>query len=479
MNDPVRALIARATDALRQGDRDAIRAELERGLAGSGGAPAALHTIVQLATNISEIELAIEAARRLSRTGSIEALSSYWSLLMGYGRSPEAERDMRRRPASVAKHPSTLYLLGKSAAEWGRFEEAEALFRDALARAPGLSAAWISIATIKKFSSGDPDIQTMEELAPKLPANARATLHYALGKAWEDCAEFELAFAAYSAGAAIRRQQAGFDVGQFQAAADEAIAGYTPDNLTRLIPPELRDQRALFVTGLPRSGTTLVEQVLRTHTAVVDGAEVNLFGAAILRTRGLQFRDALAYQGSRADDPWGTIARDYARLLGMRFPQPGRVVDKSLSQSLLTGLLLHSMPDARIAWLRRNAADVAISCFATQFDTGLGWSWSLEDIADYMRTEDRLFSHWRDVFPDRILEVPYEEFVAEPDTWSTKLQRHFNLEIEAGIEQRVRGARAVDTASLSQVREPISAKFIGRARRFDRHMRPFVDRYSR
>jgi tetratricopeptide (TPR) repeat protein len=477
VSDPVRALAARATDALRRGDRDAIRAELERALANVGASSATLHTIVQLADNISEIDIAIEAARRLALTGSIEALTSYWSLLIAYGRGPDAESEMRQQPTSVVKHPSTLYLMGKIAAEWGRFEEAEILLREALAAAPTMAAAWISIASIKRFKSDDPDIHTMQQLVARLSPDASATLHYALGKAWEDCGDFVRAFAAYSAGSAIRRRQAGFDVARFRSAANAAIEGYTPQNLARLGEPIFHDERALFVTGLPRSGTTLVEQVLRTHTAVVDGAECNLFSAAVLRTRGLRYDDALAYQSSRQVDPWGTIVRDYARLLEMRFAEPGRVVDKSLSQSLLIGLLLHSMPDARIAWLRRDPADVAISSFATQFDSGLGWSWSLEDIADYMRAEDRLFSHWRRVFPERILEVPYEQFVAAPDIWAVNLQRHFKLEIETGIERRVRGGKSIDTASLSQARQPISTKFVGRAGRFGRQMRPFTDRY--
>ncbi len=101
----------------------------------------------------------------------------------------------------------------------------------------------------------------------------------------------------------------------------------------------------------------------------------------------------------------------------------------------------------------------------------------MTDIADYMRTEDRLFDHWRTVFPDRILVVPYEELVSSPAEWAQSLQRHFGLPIEAGLENPPRNDQAVRTASVGQVREPISTSRIGQAATFERQLKPFRDRY--
>jgi hypothetical protein len=140
-------------------------------------------------------------------------------------------------------------------------------------------------------------------------------------------------------------------------------------------------------------------------------------------------------------------------------------------------LILHILPDARIAWLRRAPEDVALSCFRTYFATGLRWTWSLTDIADHMRPEDRLFEHWRALFPERILVVPYEELVSAPGKWSERLQRHFGLPLEPGLETLPREGRAIRTASVSQVREPISTTRIGQASAFERHLKPFRERY--
>ncbi len=139
--------------------------------------------------------------------------------------------------------------------------------------------------------------------------------------------------------------------------------------------------------------------------------------------------------------------------------------------------MLHALPEARIAWLRRTPEDVALSCFRTFFSTGLSWTCSLNDIADYMRVEDRLFDHWRTIFPERILVVPYEELVAAPGQWADQLQRHFGLPIEHGIENVSKASRPIGTASVGQVRDPISTSRIGQAKRFERHLKPFLDRY--
>jgi hypothetical protein len=333
---------------------------------------------------------------------------------------------------------------------------------------------------VKTFAPGDPDIAAMERLerqrggAPEM----RASLHYALGKAAEDCGEVDRAFVWYARGAALQRQQRPFNVAGYRAAADRVIAEFTAANIARLRPSRLENQRSLFVTGLPRSGTTLTEQVLLGHSLVTDGAEVNLFRAALIPLLGGGIADALGYE-RRADsgDPWGDIGRDYGRLVDQRFRSPGLVVDKSLGQSLMIGPMLHALPNARVAWLRRAPEDVALSCFRTYFSSGLPWTWSLTNIADYMKAEDRLFEHWRNVFGERILVVPYEELVRDPAAWAERLQAHFGLPFEAGLEAASREGRAVGTASVGQVSRPISTARIGQAAAFAEHLKPFRDRY--
>lgn len=482
MSDPVKPFFFQALDAVEGGDRRAAAALLERELRDGKTSPKNLSSVSQLAAQIGEFELAIEASRRALVPGSIDALLAYWATLGIYGRTQEALADIEAQPDAVCEHPSVLHCRATVATQLGRFDEAQELFRRALARAPDMAPSWLSLATLKTFGSGDPDIAAMEQLErqPARSAEARAILSYALGKAYDDCGEPDRAFDCFERGAALRRGSAQFDTAGFSAAAEAIVREFDAESLEQLIPSGFAGQRSLFVTGLPRSGTTLVEQILLGHSTVVDGEEVNLFWPAMIPTRGAGLENARAYERrSGSPDPWGEIARDYAHLIEQRFRTAGLVVDKSLGQSLIIGTMLHALPDARIAWLRRSPEDVALSCFSTYFSRGLPWTWSLADIADTMRVEDLLFAHWRDLFPERILVVPYEELVHAPSEWARRLQQHFGLPVEPGIETRSKTDRAIGSASVSQARQPISTARVGRSAAYERNLQPFRDRYYR
>jgi len=481
VSDPVKPFFFQALDAVEGGDRRAAAALLERELRDRKTSPKNLSSVSQLAAQIGEFELAIEASRRALVPGSIDALLAYWATLGIYGRTQEALADIEAQPDAVREHPSVLHCRATVATQLGRFDEAQELLRRALARAPDMAPSWLSLATLKTFRSGDPDIAAMEQLErqPARSAEARAILSYALGKAYDDCGEPDRAFDCFERGAALRRG-AQFDSAGFSAAAEAIVREFDAESLEQLIPSGFAGQRSLFVTGLPRSGTTLVEQILLGHSAVVDGEEVNLFWPAMIPTRGAGLENARAYERrSGSPDPWGEIARDYAHLIEQRFRTAGLVVDKSLGQSLIIGTMLHALPGARIAWLRRSPEDVALSCFSTYFSRGLPWTWSLADIADTMRVEDLLFAHWRDLFPERILVVPYEELVHAPSEWAQRLQQHFGLPVEPGIETRSKTDRAIGSASVSQARQPISTARVGRSAAYERHLQPFRDRYYR
>lgn len=479
MNDSSKPYFFQALDALRLGDRRGAAVLLGRQLREGNTAQKNLPPVSQLAAHIGEIDLAIDASRQWN-SGSLQSLLGVWALMGTYGRAAEALSEIGRLPASLQEHPSVLHVRGTIATQFGRFEEAQELYRRMLAKSPGSLQTWFALAMVKTFTPGDPDFVAMAELektAATAPPDARSAFYYGFGKALEDVGEIDRAFGAYSQGAAIRRAQEPFDTQAHRLAAEQIIRDFTPANLAGLTPSAFERRRSLFVTGLPRSGTTLTEQMLVSHSAVAEGAELNLFETALMPLLGNSYANAARYSESGQADPWGDIARDYAHLVDVHFRSPELVVDKSLGQGLVIGLLLHSMPEARIAWLRRSPEDVAFSCFKTYFTTGLKWTCSLTDIADYMRAEERLFDHWRSVFPDRILVVPYEELVAAPAAWSEKLQRHFELPFEPGLEKTSRSGRSIRTASVGQVSEPISTSRIGGSAAFERHLQPFRDRY--
>jgi hypothetical protein len=140
--------------------------------------------------------------------------------------------------------------------------------------------------------------------------------------------------------------------------------------------------------------------------------------------------------------------------------------------------MLHAIPGAKIAWLRRNPEDNALSCFRTYFTSPIEWSWSFGDIAAHFRAEERLFEHWRTLFPDRILVVQYEELVRDPGRGIAALLAHFGLADEPGVHDFHRSTRNVRTASVQQVRSPVSASRIGQAAAYAPFMAEFRKAYD-
>jgi tetratricopeptide (TPR) repeat protein len=440
-------------------------------------------SVQRLAAQIGEIDIAIEAARRYSRTEPItlDRLLFYFGELAARDRLEQARAEIGLLPSSMLEHPSVLHLLGTMARQEGDFEEAHSCFRRALAKAPGAAHILFALAMSKTFTRNDPDLALLDDAlggsGPMVPLQ-RARLLYGAAKAWHDCGEFDHAWELYTEGAALRRAEEPWRADQLAAASDALVRDFTAKAARQLAPVESPVRRALFVNGLPRSGTTLVEHIIASHPDVGGGAEVNLLRPALIPTGDYSFRGALAYQARfGAGDPWGALADAYFRMLKMRFRTDRLVVDKTLGQSHYMGLLLHMLPEARVIWMRRDPQDVALSCFRTYFTEPLTWSWSLEDIARYFSIEDRLFTHWISEFPDRILVVPYEDLAREPEKWVDRILAHAGLTPDPGVYDFHKTKRSVQTASVSQVRKPISTGRIGLSRDYEDALAPFRAAY--
>jgi tetratricopeptide (TPR) repeat protein len=449
------------------------------------GPPAGIHwgNVEAVANRIGEINLALEAARRFSVTEPrmLDRALHYCIALSMRGRLEECLAEIERIPSAQRDHHAVLHLRGSIAARLGEFETAARIARTTIELAPHMGQYWLALALVHKFSSSDADLVRMEKFEPQMrqaPADAQSPFFYALGKARHDCGEHDRAFAACAEGAAKMRVP--FDHAAIERFVRAELEDFTPDNLARLTPSECDSDRALFVTGVPRSGTTLVEQILASHSAVDDGEEVNLFCSALIPAGEFSFRGGLDYQ-SRATgtDPWGDIGRDYLAMLEQRFGKGGRIVDKTLNHSRFMGFILHALPNAKVVWLRRDPQDAAISCFRNYFGTGtIPWSCSLADIAWHFRLEDQLHAHWSKLYPERILTVPYEALVTDSGTWIAKIFAHAGLELEQAALTPHLQKRAVQTASVAQVREPISASSIGAAEKYREQLKPFRDAYQ-
>lgn len=465
-------LVHQALDALKAHDRYKAVALLRQDMEATSPGGQRWQSVSRLAGTIGETDLELEAMWRFAQTQpqTLDHILAYCTLLARRARTAEALKILAALPTDIQQRPSVLHFRAMAATETGEFELAERLFHQALAEAPHMVQTWFGLALIKTFTPGDPDLARMESLrptmAPPVP-DLQTQWRYALAKAYDDIGDYAAAETLYREGAAIMRTAASYNAAVDRDFARNVVQSYSVANMKYLAPSRCVSDRAIFVNGLPRSGTTLVEQILSSHSGVVGGGELNLARAALLPAAGGAFVDARAYQErSRSSDPWGDLGRDYLDMLRQRVGPDRRVVDKSLDQSSILGLILHMLPAAKIIWIRRNAEDCAMSAFRNHFKDSLTWTWSMADIAAHFRTEDILYAHWTRAFPDRILSVPYEGLVAEPRTWIPRMLDHVGLASEPQVFEPHTAQRSVMTASVAQVRAPISTGRVGTAARY-------------
>ncbi|HEY8592607.1 MAG TPA: sulfotransferase [Sphingomicrobium sp.] len=483
--DEVKQKVLAALGRLRVGERDEAAALIAEAVHKGPPTGAQWKSIGKLCGQIGEIELAVEAMRKYAATAPLmlSRQLDYWKDLTIFGRTDVVEKEITRLGNQVAYHPAVLHVRGQMAAQDGDFEAATALHLRVV-QDPELAAqGWFSLSTITNMSKHPDWIDQMlavERAGRSSDPSAQSRLLYGLGKAFHDCGDYARAMDCYSRGAAARRSEAQYNPQQLEAFAVAAIREFTPAALEALRPAEYRPRASIFVNGLPRSGTTLVEQILVAHSEVHDGAEVNLARAALIPALDYRYAGALAYdrKAEAGSDPWGTIGAQYQRMLSMRFRTDALVVDKSLTQSHIMGLIRHALAGCPVIWMRRNLADVAISCYRTLFTSPLAWCWRFADMGHFFAVEDALFTHWSKVLGDGILAVDYQELVHDPSPMIRRIASHAGLPWEDAMEQFHTKKRAVRTASLQQVRQPITTKAIGQAEPYAPWMGDFWRAYE-
>jgi tetratricopeptide (TPR) repeat protein len=396
------------------------------------------------------------------------------------GRMQEAHDIVAGLPPDVPDRGGRAYVLGNTALALGRVEAARHWLEEAVHHRPGWGPAWLTLASATPLA-------TTEALGERLLADAAAAQRqgpadlarycYAVGKLHMDRRQPAAAFDAFARGAHLLRTETPYSRRGNTALAEAAMTGVPEGWVERHAAQRRRDtSRPIFVTGLPRSGTTLVEQILASHSAVSDGAELNLVQQLALQVGGVSGDALEAYltRGGHIDD----VAALYLHLLTQRCGSGGRVVDKTVDASRYLGLVAAALPDAPLIWLRRDPMDNAWSCLRTFFIHGVGWSYDLADIAHHFRLEDRLLAFWQERLGPRLLVVPYAELVTAPEPWTRRLLAHCGLADEPGPYRPHATDRVVLTASAMQVRQPIHAGALGTADAIRTQMQPFVEAYA-
>jgi tetratricopeptide (TPR) repeat protein len=410
--------------------------------------------------------------------GSPAALYAKVVLLTQSGQLREAHDLLRTLPDDVPERAGHAYVLGNTAMTLGRVEEARSYLETALDHRPGWGPAWLTLATAVNLATDPIGERLLAEAATaeRQPAGHLARYCYALGKLHADRGEPDAAFAAFARGAHLLRQEQPYSRSSNAANAQQAMTGYSDDFFGRMRATAKRNTgRPIFVTGLPRSGTTLVEHIIASHSSVLDGGELNIIQHVAVATKGVSGDHIEKYlaNGGAVDE----LSDLYLHLLSERFSDAGRVVDKTIDVSRCLGLIAAALPDAPLIWMQRDPLDSAWSCFRTFFIHGVGWSYDLADIAHHFRLQDAQLAFWKDQLGDRLLVVPYADLVDTPEDWTRKILAHCGLAEEAAVHAPHKTERVVATASAMQVRQPINRSGLGVAEPYRAHLKPFIDAY--
>jgi len=414
---------------------------------------------------------AIACFRRAAATGGKTSFGRVGMAraLLTEDRNQEAEQVLRRTLALDPKNAMAHDLLGNLLTEIGRFDEARECFHGAIALAPLLAGSYYELVRCRPVTGDDDGLLQRMEAAlatPGLEAAQRLRIHLAIGKAAEDLGDYALAMQHFDAADAVRRGFVPFDPAAFSIEIDRLIARFTPDLIARA--PELGscDATPVLILGMPRSGTTLVEQIVSIHPEVRAGGELHFWNQ-----RGTAWHSSGA---PAIETPFlAEAAADYLGVLRAIAPKAARVTDKMPFNFLWAGLIHMAFPRATIIHCRRAAVDTALSIHQTHFNPSLTFPTGGAELVAYFHGNQRIVDHWRSVLPaDRFIEVDYEELTREPEPVIRRIIAACGLAWHDACLRPERNPRAVNTPSKWQARQRIFRTSVGRWRRYEPWLGP-------
>lgn len=386
-------------------------------------------------------------------------------------RSADAARCYRRAAALAPDDPRGLYNLATALISLGQASEAEALLDRVIQLDPEDYDAWQNRSTLRRQTQdSNHTAALLGALQKRLTGPGEVAITYALAKEFEDLGEHEASFVWLRRGAERRRSLLSYRVEADVAAMAELERVFHAALFAE--PSKGCDEVGpIFVLGLPRSGTTLVDRISSSHTDIQSLGEINDFALALMRLAGPAQGKNELIQRSAGLDP-AALGRAYLDSVAGYGRTTPLFIDKTPANFLYIGLIARALPNARIIHLRRHPMDSGYALYKTLFRMGCPYSYDLADIAAYQLAHRRLMDHWREVLPGRILDIDYERLVSDPETISKRIISHCGLEWQDSCLRFHENSSPSATASAVQVRQPIHGRSVGLWRRYAEQLAP-------
>lgn len=428
--------------------------------------------VLQSTGRSNESEMPLRRALKL-KPSYVDARVRLGLCFVRQGRVQEARDSFEKALRIAPRNPIALAGMGQIEALTGRFAQAEAMYRSALEADPAFSYAWASLVWLRKMTAADGAwLKRAEELAAgDLTPVDETALRFAMGKYYDDVGDFTRAFRSFQRANELHKMHAApYNREAHAGFVDDLTRVYTTDALARARAHAPDSSRPVFVVGMPRSGTSLVEQIIASHPAVMGAGELNFWTVAVRKHENVIRQELLAEPLSNK------LAAEYLRVLAGHSSDALRVVDKAPANSDYLGLIHATLPNARMIYVQRDPIDTCLSCYFQQLPNSLNYTMDLSDLAHYYRQHRRLLAHWSRVLPpERLLTVPYAELVADQEKWTRRILEFLALPWDERCLEFHKTERVVTTASAWQVRQKIYKSSVERWRNYRKFITPLLE----
>jgi tetratricopeptide (TPR) repeat protein len=355
------------------------------------------------------------------------------------------------------ENPRVFLSLGHALKTIGEREKSEAAYQNTIKYFPSSGEAYWSLANLKTYEFSDKEIANMElSLKRNMHQNELIQMHFALGKAYESNRQFDKSFKHYKDGNWQQRKQISYNAEDYKISIDQIIDFFENNNNILDLKAEAGSDEPIFILGLPRSGSTLIEQILASHS-LIEGTQELPNIMAISRDIKLidqknGYPDNLSKLNQSSFDELGKKYIDETKWARSSKPF---FIDKMPNNFFHIGLIKLILPKAKIIDARRNPMDACFSCFKQYFAKGQHFTYDLDDIARYYKDYVRLMDYWNKLFPDEIFTIQYEQIIENPNDRISDLLEFCNVKFEDNCLNFHKSKRAVKTASSEQVRQPM------------------------
>lgn len=441
--------------------------------AGLAGELAAIHRLIGQGRRSQ----AGEGLKQLETTASTNAsamhqLGEAW---LHCGRFEASARCYARAAELAPGQPDVLYNLAAARVATGEIAEAERLFSEVIRRDPGNADAWQNRSSLRAWTEADNHIEALRgAVAGATDDASHIPLCFALAKELEDLERSEDAFGWLRRGCDLRRRRLSYRVEDDLATMADIARVFTAERLAGA-PAAVDAPGPIFVLGLPRSGTTLVDRILSSLPQVESLGEIPDFALALVSALG-PVRDKAALVRMAGEMDHAKLGRAYLERVQGFDPSCPLVIDKTPANYLYVGLIALALPQARIVHVRRDPMDVGYALYKTLFRSGAPYSYDLDDLGRYIVGQQALMAHWRAALPGRMIEIDYEALTAEPEAESRALLAACGLDWDpACLDFHSRRGPAA-TASAAQVRRPIHRQSVGLWHRYETQLAPLRHR---